>query len=115
MSRKVLVSVFALLVLTSLAWGADKSWTGVVSDSGCGAKHSTAGDDAAACVAKCVSNGAKYVLVSNGKVYQLSPQDKISSSLAGRSVKISGSLSGDTITVSSATAANGGEKRPAGM
>jgi hypothetical protein len=49
----------------------------VVSGSQCGAKHSMAGDDAAACVGKCVAGGATYVLAtSDGKVYQLDNQDK---------------------------------------
>jgi len=104
MNRKVLFLVLTLLAFASIAWGADKSWTGVISDSTCGLKHATASDDAAACVAKCISGGGKYVLVSGGKLYQLNPQDKIGSSLAGREAKVTGILSGDTITVSSATA-----------
>lgn len=105
MSRKVTLSVLVLLVIACLAWGAEKTWTGVISDSMCGLKHATASDAAAACVAKCVSGGGKYVLVSGGKLYQLNPQDKIASNLAGRAVKVTGSLSGDTITVVSAAAA----------
>jgi len=105
MNRKVSISVLSLLLLVCLAWGAEKSWTGVISDSNCGLKHAKASDAAAACVAKCVEGGGKYVLVTGGKVYQLDPQDKISSSLAGRDAKITGELSGDTITVSSAAAA----------
>ncbi len=104
MSRKVTLSILALLVISCLAWGAEKTWTGVVSDSNCGLKHSKASDEAAACVAKCVAGGAKYVLVSGGKLYQLDPQDKIASTMAGKEVKIKGSLSGETITVASAEA-----------
>ncbi len=105
MNKKVVMSVLALLVLSCLAWGAEKTWTGVISDSNCGLKHSTASDAAAACVTKCVEGGGKYVLVSGGKVYQLDPQSKVASNLAGRAVKVTGSLSGETITVVSATAA----------
>jgi hypothetical protein len=105
MNRKVSLWVLALLAFACLAWGADKSWTGVISDSSCGLKHATASDEAAACVAKCVAGGGKYVLVSGGKLYQLDPQDKISSSLAGREAKVTGKLTKDTITVSSAAAA----------
>ncbi len=116
MSRRVTMSVLALLVLACLAWAADQSWTGVISDSNCGLKHSTASDEAAACVAKCVSNGAKYVLVTGGKMYQLEPQTKISSKMAGREVKVTGSLSGDTITISSAAAAAAAKgRKPSGM
>ncbi len=103
MKTRALFSIVALLVLVCLAWGAEKSWTGVVSDSNCGLKHATASADAAACVAKCVEGGGTYVLVSKGKLYQLDPQDKIAKSLAGKEVKITGTLSGDKITVASAT------------
>lgn len=102
---RVVVSAFAILALACLAWGADKQWTGVISDSHCGLKHSTASDDAAACVKSCVTGGAKYVLASGGKLYQLEPQDKIDAKLAGRDAKITGTLTGDTIKVTSAVAA----------
>jgi len=87
-----------------MSWAANKTFRGTISDSNCGAKHATPSDEAASCVAKCVSGGGKYTLVSHGKVYQLDPQDKISSDLAGRSAKVTGTLSGDTITVASAEA-----------
>jgi hypothetical protein len=105
MSRKVTISLLALLVVVCMAWGAEKTFTGVISDSNCGLKHSSPSDEAAACVAKCVEGGGKYVLVSGGKVYQLDPQDKIAKSMAGREVRIKGEASGDTIKVASATAA----------
>jgi hypothetical protein len=105
MSRKLMMAVLAVLVFGCIAWGAEKSWKGVVSDSHCAAKHATASDEAAACVAKCVSGGAKYVLVSHGKVYQLDPQDKVGADLAGKEATVTGTMKGDTITVSSAEAA----------
>jgi hypothetical protein len=108
MNRKVTVSIFAFLMvaaLACLAFGAEKSWTGVISDSHCGLKHSAPSDEAATCVASCIKRGAKYVLVSGGKLYQLTPQEKVAAALAGREAKITGSLSGDTITVTTATAA----------
>jgi hypothetical protein len=114
MNRRVLFPALVLLALACLAWGADKSWTGVISDSSCGLKHSTASDEAADCVAKCVSGGGKYVLVSRGKVYRLDPQDKISSSLAGREAKVTGKLTKATITVSSAVAAPATKKGSGG-
>jgi hypothetical protein len=77
-----------------------KTWTGVVSDSICGLKHSDPSDEAAMCVKKCVEGGAKYVLVSRGKVYQLSDQSKFAA-FAGRSVKVSGTLHGNAIQVAS--------------
>ncbi|MGH9445437.1 MAG: DUF5818 domain-containing protein [Terriglobia bacterium] len=63
----------------------------------CGLKHSRASAAATECVKKCVANGAKYVLVSHGKVYQLTPQDKFAD-YAGERVRVHGALSGGTIT-----------------
>lgn len=106
MTKKVLLLVFSLLVCGCLSWAAGKSYSGTVSDDHCGAKHAKASADAAACVEKCVSGGAKYVLVSHGKVYKLSDQDKFKD-MGGKAVKVMGTLSGDTITVSSVAPAGG--------
>jgi hypothetical protein len=99
MTKKILLVVFSLLVFGCLAWAADQSWTGTVSDSHCGVNHSTPSAEAAKCVEKCVAGGAKYVLVSNGKVYQVDSQDKFQG-MGGKQVKVTGTLSDDTITVS---------------
>jgi len=106
MSKRIALVAFTVLAFGCLAWAADKTYTGVVSDSHCGAKHATASDAAASCVEKCVSGGAKYVLVSKGKVYQLDPQDKFQG-MGGKEVKVTGSLSGDTLTATSVSAAGG--------
>ena len=104
MYKKLILVAITVLAFGCLAWAAGKSWTGTVSDSHCGAKHAEASDAAAGCVASCVKGGAKYVLVSGGKVYQLDAQDKFAD-FAGRSVKVSGSMKGDAITVASVEAA----------
>ena len=96
--KKVGLLVFAVLVFGSLSFAGSKNITGVVSDSHCGLKHSTAGN--AGCVEHCVSGGATYVLVSNGKVYQLDAQDKFKG-LGGKEVTVTGKLKGTNITVSS--------------
>lgn len=112
MKGKFSILGITLIALGFLAWAAaqsnalpvpqedQQSWVGVVSDSHCGAKHSTASDEAASCVGKCVAGGSKYVLVSGDKVYQLDAQDKFAE-FAGKSVKVTGKLAGDTINVSS--------------
>jgi hypothetical protein len=100
MMKKIMLVAFSLLVFGCLSWAADKSYSGIVSDSHCGAKHTTASADAASCIEKCVSTGAKYVLVSHGKVYQLDAQDKFQG-MGGKQVKVTGTLNGDTLTVSS--------------
>ena len=106
MSKRIVLATFTVLVFGCLAWAADETYTGTVSDSHCAAKHATASDAAATCVEKCVSGGAKYVLVSKGKVYQLDPQDKFQG-MGGKAVKVMGSLTGDTLAVSSVSGAEG--------
>ncbi|MGD0220790.1 MAG: DUF5818 domain-containing protein [Terriglobia bacterium] len=96
--KKVLLLLFAVLVFGSLSFAADKTLTGVVSDSHCGLKHSAAGSGE--CVEHCVTGGATYVLVSDGKVYQLDAQDKFKG-LGGKSVTVTGAVEGTSITVTS--------------
>lgn len=96
--KKLTLLAFAFLVFGSLSLASAKSITGVVSDSHCGAKHSTPGH--AECVNGCVSHGASYVLVANGKVYQLDAQDKFKG-LGGKEVNVKGTITGDSIKVSS--------------
>ena len=68
---------------------------GVISDSMCGKDHSkmgAEGDDPKACIDKCVSSGAKYVLVDDkGDSYALSDQEK-PKELAGAKVAITGHI-----------------------
>lgn len=104
MIKKSLMFCIAVLAFCSLALAAGKSWTGTISDSMCGLKHATAGDEAAACVKKCVDGGSKYVLVSKGKVYTVEPQDKFAD-FAGKSVKVTGTMKGTAITAASVEAA----------
>lgn len=96
--KKLWMLALTMLVFGGLSLASAKTITGVVSDSHCGAKHSTAGS--AGCVEGCVSKGASYVLVSKGKVYQLDAQDKFKG-LGGKEVNVKGSVSGDSIKVSS--------------
>lgn len=109
MTKKLLMGLMAFLVAGTIALAAEKSYTGVVSDSHCGLKHSTPSDAAAECVKKCVSGGGKYVLVSRGKLYNLDPQDKFAD-FAGKRVKVIGTLSDDTVKASSVTEAAAGKK-----
>lgn len=69
--------------------------SGVISDSMCGKDHTKMGDagkDAKACIEKCVTSGAKYVLVDEkGDSYALSDQDKPKEQ-AGKAVSITGHI-----------------------
>jgi hypothetical protein len=54
------------------------------------------------CVARCVRDGDKVVLVTEqGKVYQISNQDKIPADTYGQIVTLIGKTDGDTISVDS--------------
>jgi hypothetical protein len=106
MIKKITMVVLTLFAFGCLSWAQNRTWTGTVSDEHCGAKHAKASAAAESCVEKCVSGGAKYVLVSRGKVYQVDDQDKFKG-LGGKSVKVTGSLSDNTITVAEVTPVGG--------
>ncbi len=96
MTKKRGIMIFAMLVFGALAFAGSKTWTGTVSDSNCGTRHSQPSAAAATCVENCVHGGASYVLVSQGRIYQLAPQDKFKD-LGGTEVKVTGELKGGTI------------------
>jgi hypothetical protein len=92
--------------LVGLAGAADTSMTGMISDSMCGASHakmtsSHKGMTDRDCALACVKAGAKYVFVSNGKVYNISNQNEAGlSKYAGENAKVTADFSGSTITIS---------------
>jgi hypothetical protein len=106
MIKRITMVVLTLFAFGCLSWAQNRTWTGTVSDSHCGVKHAKASAAAESCVEKCVSGGAKYVLVSKGKIYQVDNQDKFKG-LGGKSVKVTGSLSDDTITVAEVSPVGG--------
>jgi hypothetical protein len=106
MIKRITTVVLTLFAFGCLSWAADRTFTGTVSDEHCGAKHAKASAAAESCVEKCVSGGAKYVLVSHGKVYQVDDQDKFKG-LGGKAVKVTGSLSDSTITVAEVSPVGG--------
>ena len=103
--------IFIALILAAFgalpAFAADKTLTGKVSDTMCGAKHAMAGNDAD-CTHACVKQGSKYALVVGDKVYTLDTSDKASldklDSLAGATAKVTGDIKGDSIAVKSVAA-----------
>ena len=102
MRNKLFMLGLAFLVSGCMAFAAT-TYSGTVSDSNCGVKHAHPSTAAAQCVAKCVSGGAQYVLVSKGKVYKMDPQDKFAD-YAGKYVHVKGTMNGDTITADSVSA-----------
>lgn len=106
----VLVVVGVLAVVPVAAQGV-QTWKGTISDSNCNDKHMSGEHDGkkmtdADCVAACIRKGAKYVFVSDGKVYKIANQkSKTIASHAGQQVELTGTMAGDTITVKTMTAA----------
>jgi len=101
MKAKLAAGLALTLCAAVLAFAADSSMTGYISDSQCGAKG--ANEKHTACAAKCVKEkGAKYVFVDDAdkKVYAVADQDKVADH-AGHHVTVKGTVSGDSITVSS--------------
>ena len=110
MSQTLAVFV-ATVIATSLsaaAVSADQATlTGQISDSMCKAKHEEAAEGAGKmadhdCTVSCVKGGSKYVLLAEGKVYQIANQTFADiEKFAGQNVKMTGDLKGDAITVTS--------------
>src|SRR5712671_6308341 len=96
----------ALLLTPALSLAAEQTWAGKISDSACGAKHEEAAEGQGVmadreCTQACVRGGSKYVLVVDGKVFQIANQDnKDLATHAGHTVKLTGELKGTSITVS---------------
>jgi hypothetical protein len=76
-----------------------QSWSGVVTDSMCGAKHMMA--DAAECTRACVSKGSSYALLVGDTVYMLQGHEAELDKLAGKKATVTGSAEGTTIKVAS--------------
>ncbi len=84
----------------------EKTLTGVVTDSMCGASHMAKDKSPAECTRMCVKQGQKYALVVGKKdVYTLEGHEAELDKLAGQRVTVQGKLSGETLTVSSVTPA----------
>jgi hypothetical protein len=107
---KSVVGLLVALALISVSASAQKApeqtWKGKISDSNCNAKHPAGEHEGKKmtdtdCTNVCVKKGAKFVFVSDGKVYQLANQSsKQIAAHAGHDVELTGSIKGDTITAS---------------
>ena len=101
------LTVGVVVAFGSLAPSAtEQTWTGQISDSLCGAKHEEAAEGQVKmpdrdCTLACVRGGSKFVLVVDGKMFQIANQDLADlKTHAGHKVKLTGELKGDSITVS---------------
>lgn len=78
-----------------------ESWSGVIADSSCGAKHKAGTEADAKCAAACIKNkGASAVFVSGDNVYKIDNQDAIKGH-EGHKVTITGKMTGDSIHIDS--------------
>ena len=100
--RNISIGFLAAMLISGIAGvAAEKSWTGKISDSMCGASHTTMEHggkkvDDRECTLACVKGGAKYVFASQGKVYELQNQDFADlQAHAGHTVKLTGEMSAD--------------------
>jgi len=112
--RAVFGAIGAVVVIGALAVvpasaQKEQTWKGAISDSNCNGKHSTAEHDGkkmteTECTNMCMKKGAKYVFVSDGKVYALANQSsKTIATHAGHQVDLTGTMKGDTINATKIT------------
>ena len=114
--KRFVILIVALAVAGSMplsAGQAEQTWKGKISDSNCKEKHPAGEHEGkkmtdADCTTVCVKKGAKYVFVSDGKVFNLSNQSSRQiASHAGQEVELTGVLKGDTITAKTLKPAGG--------
>ena len=128
MKKQVQLATLLVTLLSFSATAATKTWSGKISDSMCGATHKMVkeheqkgeisktapkADKDRDCVLACVKAGGKYVLASQGKVFEISNQDFAGlQEHAGHAVKLTGDLNADgkTIKVSEITMPGKSEK-----
>src|SRR3954462_13081086 len=100
MKQLMMMAVITLLA-APVGFAANKTMTGKISDSMCGASHKAMAAQHggkvtdADCPEACVKAGGKYVFVSGGKVYTIANQDdKDLAANAGKTVTLTGDLQG---------------------
>ena len=119
MNKKLIISSSAVLTLTIAlagfgafmptpvasaqagASGEQKTFTGTISDSMCGATHMAKDKTPAECTRMCVKDGQEYALIAGKKVYTLEGHKAELDKLAGKKVTVKGTAGGDAITVAS--------------
>ncbi len=121
MVKRLLISAVAVLFVASVGFASaqkktmakdkmakEKTFSGVITDSECGAKGAEKGAAHADCANKCVKEkGAKFALydTSTKKLYTLDPQDQAAEHVTHH-VKVKGTLDGDTLHVTSISMAD---------
>lgn len=79
------------------------SFTGLITDSHCGARHMRKSNlTSTECARACYRKGASYVLVDGNRRYTLIGGEDAISKLVGERVRVTGNLQGDAILVDAA-------------
>jgi hypothetical protein len=101
------LTLFFAAALACFAADSSKTFTGVITDSMCGADHKMMGvTPDAKCVRDCVKGGSQYALIVGKEVYTLNDA-KAADKYAAQKVKVTGTLDekNKTIQVQSIAAA----------
>ena len=96
------IRTLAVLLLLSLGLMAadakDQTFTGTVSDTMCGARHTMMpGSPDDQCVRACVKGGADYAMVVGSKLYTLKGNKADIDKFAGEKATVAGKVSGNVI------------------
>jgi hypothetical protein len=93
------VKKFALTFLAVSMMASAAEMTGYISDAKCAKDPAKVESDAhAGCAQGCAKKGSALVFVSQGKVYKIEDQSKVTDH-AGHKVTITGKVDGDMLTV----------------
>ncbi len=88
---------------TSVAPSSGKTFSGMITDSHCGARHMrNTSQNSTDCARACVRKGATYVLVDGTRRYTLIGDESAVAHLAGERANVTGTRQGDTIIVDAA-------------
>lgn len=105
MKTKLFVVIVLLSVFTMSLSASQTTITGILTDDMCTKKHMMPGKPNADCVRECIKHGAKYVVVSQGKVLEVAGNQDQFGALAGKKVKLTGQNNGKSFKVASIEAA----------
>jgi hypothetical protein len=78
-----------------------QSFSGIVTDSYCGARHKDSTKTTEECARECLRKGAKYLLVNGDEQYVLVGNPNILRGLVGQRARISGIVEGGRLRVGS--------------
>ena len=101
MKTKSFIILILVLVFVLSMFASQTTVTGVLTDDMCTKKHMMPGKPNADCVRDCIKHGAKFVVVSDGKVLEVTGSQEKLSEFAGKKVRVVGETKGKTLAVSS--------------